>query len=87
MAQVDFTNYYSILFWFFFSFLIYYSINYGFFFPTIYSSISLRAKLYNVSLIKLKSIISGYIKYNNKYNTNFIYIIFTSFLNKNFYLK
>lgn len=85
MAQVDFVNYFSILFWFFVSFIIYYSINYTILLPTIYSILCIRYNTYKyiVNCLKLKinlqSIISIYI------NITLYYLYSASLLKKLLY--
>lgn len=62
MAQVDFVNYFSILFWFFLLFVIYYLINYSFLLPSIYSIISTRFFIYKQYINSIKVKFSSYIK-------------------------
>jgi hypothetical protein len=87
MAQVDFVNYFSILFWFFLLFIIYYLINYSILLPSIYSIIFIRHNVYKelVTIIKLK--FNSYIKnLNNYYFLKNNYITFLFFLKKNIYI-
>jgi len=78
MAQVDFVNYFSILFWFYILFIVYYLINYSIILPSIYSLLKVRFNIYVKYFIKLKLQFNYYIK--NVINfiilKNIFYIIF-----------
>lgn len=89
MAQVDFVNYFSILFWFYILFVLYYCINYSIVFPSIYSILKTRYYLYKKYIYKLKSKFNGFIKNNTiiTNNYNYAYIIFSFFLKKWLYLS
>jgi hypothetical protein len=82
MAQVDFINYFSVLFWFFFLFIVYYFINYSFLLPIIYSSLSSRVMIYKSFLktIKYKNI-NFFVRIINK-NINYFFIFLIIFKNK-----
>ncbi len=83
MAQVDFINYFSILFWFFILFIIYYLINYSLLLPNLYSAIITRYNLYKESVFILKLKFSRYIKnYFFSINLKPTYIIFLFFIKK-----
>jgi hypothetical protein len=69
MAQVDFLNYFSILFWFFILFIIYYLSNYSYILPSLYSILFTRFALFHLYLSKLKAKFNYFFKH--KYN--FIY--------------
>lgn len=87
MAQVDFVNYFSILFWFFLFFIIYYLINYSILLPSIYSVITIRFNIYKKynNILKLK--FNRYIKNYNFYITfKNSYIIFIFLLRKWIYI-
>ncbi len=87
MAQVDFVNYFSILFWFFIFIVIYYLLNYSVLFPSIYSIITVRYNMYKWLITRLKSKIGCYIKnYTYTINSN-VYIIFTLFFKRWMYLR
>ena len=62
MAQVDFVNYFSILFWFYILFVVYYLINYSIILPSIYSLLKVRYNIYVKYFIKLKLQLNYYIK-------------------------
>lgn len=87
MAQVDFVNYFSILFWFFILFVIYYLINYSLLLPNLYSTIATRYNLYKESINLLKIKFSRYIKNNFFYiNLKITYTIFLFFIKKWIYV-
>jgi hypothetical protein len=87
MAQVDFVNYFSILFWFFILFVIYYVINYSFLLPNIYATIYTRYSLYKESILVLKVKFSRYIKnYFFYINIKATYSIFLFFIKKWIYV-
>jgi hypothetical protein len=87
MAQVDFVNYFSILFWFFLLFIIYYLINYCFLLPSIYSIITTRFNIFKEYIFSLKSKFSSYIKNYTFYITlKNIYIIFLFLYKKWIYI-
>lgn len=87
MAQVDFVNYFSILFWFFIFIVIYYLLNYSVLFPSIYSILTVRYNMYKLLITRLKSQIGSYIKnYTYSINSN-VYIVFSFFLKKWTYLN
>ena len=44
MAQVDFVNYFSIIIWFNFLFLIFYIINYTYMVPLLFNNLFIRSK-------------------------------------------
>ena len=58
MAQVDFINYFSILFWFNFLFVFFYLINYSYIVPVIYNNLYIRSKSLQFYINKNK------VKYN-----------------------
>jgi hypothetical protein len=87
MAQVDFVNYFSILFWFFLLLIIYYLINYSVLFPSIYSIILTRYNIYKTLINKLKNKLNFYIKNNMFIINSYNFIIFTFFLKKSIYLN
>jgi hypothetical protein len=62
MAQVDFANYFSILFWFYIIFVIYYLVNYSLLLPSIYSTLKVRKNIYIFYFIKIKVKIQNTIK-------------------------
>jgi len=62
MAQVDFVNYFSILFWFYIIFVIYYLVNYSLLLPSIYSTLKVRKNIYISYFIKIKVKIQNTIK-------------------------
>jgi len=62
MAQVDFVNYFSILFWFYIIFVIYYLVNYSILLPSIYSTLKVRNHIYFSYFIKIKIKIQSTIK-------------------------
>jgi len=87
MAQVDFVNYFSILFWFFIFFIIYYLINYSFLLPSIYTIVNTRFYIYKqyISAIKIK--FSSYIKNYTFYITlRNSYIVLIFFYKKYIYI-
>lgn len=55
MAQVDFVNYFSIIIWFNFLFIIFYLLNYSYILPIIYNNICIRVKRLQYFVIKGKS--------------------------------
>ena len=73
MAQVDFLNYFPILFWFFFLIIIYYILNYSYILPGLYSILYIRFFLLNLYLIKIKYKFNFYFKYS----FNFFYYKFS----------
>ena len=87
MAQVDFVNYFSILFWFFIFIVIYYLLNYSVLFPSIYSILTVRYNMYKLLITKLKYKIGTYIKnYTYSISSN-VYIIYSFFLKRWTYLN
>lgn len=87
MAQVDFVNYFSILFWFFLLFVIYYIINYTVLLPNIYSIITIRYNIYNKAVNNLKLKVVCYIKkYSFYIAIKNSYIFFLLFLKKCIYI-
>lgn len=87
MAQVDFVNYFSILFWFFILFVIYYLINYSLLLPNLYSTIATRYNLYKESINVLKIKFGRYIKnYFFNINSKVTYAIFLFFIKKWIYV-
>jgi len=78
MAQVDFVNYFSILFWFYICFIVYYLINYSIILPSIYSLLKVRFNIYVKYFLKLKLQFNYYIKNVINYIIlkNIFYIIF-----------
>jgi hypothetical protein len=87
MAQVDFVNYFSILFWFFLLLIIYYLINYSILFPSIYSIIVTRYNIYKALISSLKNKLNCYTKNYIFIINNSSYIIFSFFLKKCVYLN
>ena len=87
MAQTDFINYFSILFWFYIIFIIYYLINYSFLLPSIYSTLVTRSFIYKEFLILMKSKFSCYIKdFGNFFYIRKNFIILILILKKNLYV-
>ena len=54
MAQVDFVNYFSIIFWFNLLFLLFYLSNYTYIVPIIYNNIYIRSKRLQNFIVKNK---------------------------------
>jgi hypothetical protein len=54
MAQVDFVNYFSIIFWFNLLFLLFYLLNYTYIVPIIYNNIYIRSKRLQNFIVKNK---------------------------------
>ena len=65
MAQVDFANYFSILFWFFILFISFYVINYSYIIPSIYSIIYIRYSYYIAEYYQVRNKFNFYPKYKN----------------------
>ena len=87
MAQVDFVNYFSILFWFFLLFVIYYLINYSFLLPSIYTIINTRFYIYKQYINSIKIKFSSYIKNYTFYITlRNSYIVLIFFYKKYIYI-
>lgn len=87
MAQVDFVNYFSILFWFFLLFIIYYLINYSFLLPSIYTIINVRFYIYKQYINAIKIKFSSYIKNYTFYITiRNSYIVLIFFYKKYIYI-
>lgn len=87
MAQVDFINYFSILYWFFIIFIIYYLINYSILLPSIFSLVSTRHNIYKELVITIRLKFNSYIK--NLYNYFIFknsYISFLFLLKSNIYI-
>jgi hypothetical protein len=87
MAQVDFINYFSILFWFYIVFVIYYLVNYNVLFPSIYSVLKVRSNIYIYYFNKIKSKIQNIIKeFNIFFYIKKIFLILFLLLKKNIYI-
>jgi hypothetical protein len=54
MAQVDFINYFSIIIWFNFLFLVFYLINYTYMVPLLYNNLLMRSKSLQSNINKNK---------------------------------
>ena len=67
MAQVDFVNYFSILFWFYIIFIIYYLVNYILLLPSLYSTLKVRRNIYISYFIKIKCKVQNTIKGSNAF--------------------
>lgn len=65
MAQVDFVNYFSILFWFFFLFIIFYILCYSLVLASIYSVLFVRGSYYILKFYKIKNKFVFFPKYKN----------------------
>ena len=63
MAQVDFVNYFSILFWFFFFFNFFYFLCYSIILPLIYSILFVRNIFYIKKFLKVKNKFNFFQKY------------------------
>lgn len=87
MAQVDFVNYFSILFWFYILFIIYYLINYSIVLPSIYSLLKVKYNIYFKYFIKLKLQFNYYIKnFLNFIVIKNIFFLLFFLLKKNIYI-
>jgi len=62
MAQVDFFNYFSIIFWFVLFFSIFYILNYIYIIPFLYSNLFIRFKYFLFYYNKIKNNITFYVK-------------------------
>lgn len=65
MAQVDFVNYFSILFWFFLLFIFFYIIIYCYIIPAIYSILYIRSTYYKSEYNKTQNKFNFYPKYKS----------------------
>jgi hypothetical protein len=65
MAQVDFLNYFSILFWFFILFILMYILNYSYITSIIYSILYIRCFYYASNFLKIKNKFNFFLKYKN----------------------
>lgn len=87
MAQVDFVNYFSILFWFYLIFVIYYLINYSLLLPSIYSTLKVRRNIYFSYFVKIKSKVQNTIKgLNTFFYIKKIFSVFFFLLKKSIYI-
>ena len=87
MAQVDFVNYFSILFWFYIIFVIYYLINYTLLLPSIYSTLKVRRNIYISSFLKIKSKVQNTIKgFNTFFYIKKIFSVLFFILKKSIYI-
>jgi hypothetical protein len=76
MAQVDFTNYFPILFWFFILFFIFYWLNYSYILPYVYIVLLVRGSYYMLKFYKVKRKFSFFNKHKANKNsiTNVVFI-------------
>jgi len=87
MAQVDFVNYFSILFWFYIVFVIYYLVNFSVLLPSVYSSLKVRSNIYFSYFIRMKSKIQNTIKgFNIFFYIKKIFLVLFFLLKKSIYI-
>jgi len=87
MAQVDFVNYFSILFWFYIVFVIYYLVNFSVLLPSVYSTLKVRNNIYIYYFIRIKLKIQNIIKgFNIFFYIKKIFLIFFFLLKKIIYI-
>lgn len=87
MAQVDFVNYFPILFWFYIIFIAYYLINYSFVLPSIYSTLKIRRNIYISYFIRIKSKVQNTVKeFNTFFYIKKIFSVLFILLKKSIYI-